>query len=97
MNSLIEDIFDTSNAIKDGRTIKDVYIYSQSEMGELAEEINIDFGHSNKLPGKDGIVGEAIDAIICLFDLIHIQEPELTPQAIQLMCQVKLLKWHNKK
>ena len=97
MNSLIQDIFDTSDAIKDGRDVKSVYIYGQSEMGELADEINIATGMSNKPVGKDGIVGEAIDAIICLFDLIHIQEPELSPHAIRMMCQAKLSKWQSKK
>ena len=97
MNSFLQDIFDTSDAIKDGRDVKSVYIYGQSEMGELADEINIATGMSNKPVGKDGIVGEAIDAIICLVDLIHIHKPDMTPDQLQRACWIKLAKWNDNK
>lgn len=67
---IIEKIFYCSNLVKDDRKIEDIFIYLMSEAGELAEEINIKNGRSSKPVGKDGIVGEAVDVILCAFDVI---------------------------
>ena len=74
-----------------------------SEVGELAEEVNIQTGHCGKLPGKDGIIGEAVDVIICALDMIRVNYPEATEDDIRAIAQNKCdkwlfmwNKWHNK-
>ena len=94
--SIIDNIFKISDSIDDGRTIKDIFAYTIEEVGELATEINIETGYSKKLPSEDGILGEAIDSIICLVDIIHKTYPDVTSDDIEGICRVKLLKWFSK-
>jgi hypothetical protein len=60
------------------RTPYSILASATSELGELAEEVQIHQNHSYKKPGDDGIVGEAIDTICCLLDLIHKVNPYIT-------------------
>ena len=90
---MIKSIFSASDLIQDGRTLKDVFTYGVEEMGELATEVNIATGFSRKAPGKDGIVGEAIDVITCMIDLIHLYRPEMTEQDLKAIVNIKLQKW----
>lgn len=90
-------VLDVSNRIKDGRTISDVFQYLIEEVGELATEINIVSGFSKKEPGKDGIVGEAVDAIICLIDIINVYQPGITEKEILTILDQKLQKWYDSK
>jgi len=92
---MIKTIFDTCDTIKDGRTINNVFAYTIEEVGELATEVNIATGFSTKQPGKDGVVGEAVDAIICLVDLIRQYDPTITEEQIIAICNQKLQKWVN--
>lgn len=64
-----------------------------SELGELADEVNIEMGHSYKKPGQDGIVGESVDIICSTLDLIHLTHPELTEQDIIEIAKRKCHKW----
>lgn len=75
------------------RTLNSVLHSATSELGECAEEINIHEGHSYKKPGKDGIVGEAIDTILCLLDLIHVYDPTITEDVVENIAKQKLKKW----
>lgn len=93
---MIETTFRYSNIIQNDRTIRDVMIYTMSEIGELAEEVNIATGFSSKQMGKDGIVGEAVDAIICLLDLIKQYEPNITEEQVMMVVNKKLDKWRKK-
>ena len=79
-----------------GRTKYSVLASALSEFGELAEEINIDQRHSYKTQGKDGVIGEAIDTIACLLDLIHVHDPELTEHDIMTIAAEKCAKWVSK-
>lgn len=90
---MINSILSVSESIQNGRSIKDILAYAVEEMGELATEVNIETGYSSKEPGKDGIVGEAIDVIICLVDLIKVSNPTVTERELQIICNNKLLKW----
>lgn len=93
---MIESILGVSKAIEDNRSLNDVFTYVVEEVGELATEINIHTGYSCKKQGKDGIVGEAIDAIICLVDIIRLYNPTITEDELTTMCNVKLQKWVDK-
>lgn len=75
------------------RTISSVLHSAMAELGECAEEVSIHQGHSYKDAGKDGIVGEAIDTIVCLLDLIHVVDPTITEDIINNLAKQKLAKW----
>jgi NTP pyrophosphatase (non-canonical NTP hydrolase) len=90
---MIEQVFATSSAIKDDRTIYQILAYLMEEVGELSTEINIQQGYSYKSVGKDGIVGEAVDCMVCLLDIIHQVNPTITPDMLSSMASIKLAKW----
>lgn len=52
------------------RTREKVYLHLVSELGELAEELNIRAGELYKEAGPDGVMGEAADCMNCLCDLV---------------------------
>lgn len=78
------------------RTPYSVLTSTMSELGELAEEVMIDQGNSYKKAGADGIVGEAIDTIVCLLDLIHVVDPTITSEDLDDIAFKKLDKWVTK-
>lgn len=65
-----------SEAVKP-RTPGKVYLHFLSELGELAEEINIAAGELYKTAGPDGIIGEAADCLNCMCDMIWINKGSL--------------------
>ena len=69
---------------------------TMEEIGELSTEIGIKYFGFYKEPGKDGIIGEAVDAINCLIDLIHVENPDITPEELCAMFDKKLAKWKKK-
>lgn len=94
--TIMDVIFETSDEIKDNRNIDSIFKYAMEEIGELSTELNILAGHSNKQPSKDGVVGEAIDAIICLADLIRKHDPSLTTRDVLRYVENKCDKWLDK-
>lgn len=95
-SSIVLDTFDTADCIHNGRDRQDILNYLATEYGELMEEHIIAQGKSYKDPGKDGIVGEAVDMIVCLLDLIHHEQPDLTEAELQEVFRKKLNKWDLK-
>jgi hypothetical protein len=69
------------------------------EVGELSEEINVANGLSYKQAGPDGVIGEAIDSIISLVDLIYVYAKEnnieLTEENLIRIAEEKLAKWER--
>lgn len=84
--------------IDDGRTAQDVMISLTSEVGELADEVNIvcSTRRSYKTAGVDGVIGEGVDVILCVMDLLHIVHPELTHEDLLQVATRKLQKWYDK-
>lgn len=78
------------------RTMQSVLLSAAAELGECAEEVNIVAGHSYKNPDVDGIVGEALDVIACMLDLIHVCDPTLSERDLIKRCAPKMTKWLNK-
>jgi hypothetical protein len=66
------------------------------ELGELATECKIANGRSYKTAGPDGIVGEAIDGILCNLDMIYVENPDLTEDEFNSMVKAKCEKWYQK-
>jgi hypothetical protein len=92
-NSLVGDVFTASDSVQNGRKLDDVLAHLMTEVGELAQEVIIAAGRSHKEPGKDGVVGEAIDVINCALDIIRLMEPNITEQQLRVICDPKLDKW----
>lgn len=78
------------------RTVADVFIKASSEMGELAEEVSVQGGKTYKQAGPDGVIGEAIDCIVTLIDLIHKEAPDMTEEEVIAYAKKKGAKWVDK-
>ena len=95
--TLVSEITKASFAVRDHRTAQDILTHAMTELGELALEIQIDEGKSYKQAGEDGIVGEALDVIICMVDIIHRQMyPFFEEKDLIDMARPKLQKWMDK-
>lgn len=96
MKTLITETFKYSDEIKNARNPFYVLSKITEELGELSVEVQIAEGVSYKQAGKDGVVGEGIDLITCVLDLIHIMHPELTEEDLVDIAIPKLEKWKAK-
>ena len=93
MMTLIQALLNTSRTIVAERTPQKAFMHASSELGELAEELIIAEYGSYKDPGADGIVGEAIDTIISLVDVIYLTHPDVTEEELLEVAEKKLAKW----
>lgn len=99
MNSLIDAILATcelADIYHSQRNINSVMNAATSELGELAEEVNIASGVSYKEPGPDGVEGEAIDLILAAVDLLYVNNRKITEEDMVRIATPKLQKWHSK-
>jgi hypothetical protein len=84
--TLWTDIKAASVAVSDiersPRTPADIAMHTLTELGELAQEIIIAEGRSYKDPGKDGVIGEAIDVLICAADYVMTRHPNIREDAL---------------
>lgn len=95
-NDIVSQIFRISDEIKDSRKVSDALLYAMTEIGECSEEHLISTGYSSKKAGADGVVGEAIDAIICLIDVIRLHDKNITKEQLEEITNRKLAKWKAK-
>lgn len=93
---MINTIFKVSDEVKNNRSVQSILNSAVSEVGELATEVDIKFGVSYKSQGPDGIIGEAIDVILGIVDLIHVYDPTLTEADLIDIATIKLAKWKSK-
>lgn len=93
MSTLIEEIQNTSSIVETPRTPLSVLSKVMEEVGELAQEVAINSGVSYKQPGKDGVLGEAVDAIIAIIDLVYVVNNTITEDDLIEVAQLKLAKW----
>jgi hypothetical protein len=94
MSDLIEHIRGYCKNVQDGRTKLDVYSHLIGETRELGVEVNLDF-YGNPA-GEDGITGESVDVILCAFDLIFQDRPDITDVELLRLFLTKLKKWKRK-
>lgn len=73
-----------------------VMISLTEEVGELAQELKISHGQRTGPAGKDGVVGEAIDTILCALDIIHSEVGHLDETYLCVMAEPKIRKWLSK-
>lgn len=94
--TLFDLIRQYSIEIKNGRDPASILSTATSELGELAQEVNAGFSKTSyKTPGKDGIVGEAVDTIIAIVDLVCQCYPDITEEKLLGIAQKKLDKWRD--
>lgn len=98
--TMIQEIFSVSGVVAP-RTRYEVLASLMEEVGELATEVAIEEGYSQKEVGKDGIIGEAIDIITCALDIIWVTHkylpPEVLENKVRIILKSKLEKWKSKK
>jgi NTP pyrophosphatase (non-canonical NTP hydrolase) len=95
--TLVSEILETSRQVDNGRTIQDVLTHAMTELGELAQEVQIAEGKSYKQQGVDGVVGEALDVINCMIDIIYIHYGVLADEHyLKALNSRKLAKWKEK-
>lgn len=75
--SVVWDSAKLADKYHNTRTMNTILNHAMSELGETAEEINIIKG-GNSQPGPDGVIGEALDTIAALLDLMYVVNPNLT-------------------
>jgi len=73
------------------RTKYSVLASAMAELAECAEEIAISEKHSYKEQGKDRIISEAVDTILCLLDLIHVVDPTITEEQLTLIAYLNAI------
>lgn len=72
---------------------RDILASATEELGEVAVEIKIAHGLKKGPGGKDGIVGEAIDLMLCAADVIHSELGSLDNDQVKQIIMNKLAKW----
>ena len=103
-STAISTIVNVSKKIKDDRSLDKILMHAVTELGELSEEVLIEKGLSYKNPGVDGVVGEAVDLIICVVDLLYIHlkqngvdlSGDVIDAYIKDVAEAKLKKWEEK-
>ena len=100
MSSSLVSRIKTASIIADDidgdRTTYSIFASAMSEAGELGQELTIHHGDSYKTASEDGVIGEAIDTIITLLDLIHVHNPEFTEEELNEYASKKATKWLKK-
>ncbi len=95
-SDLISKTFAVSDSVENGRLLTDVLAHMMSEVGELSTEIMIACGRSYKDPDRDGVVGEAVDVILCALDVIRLYDPTVSVDDVLQTADAKLKKWVEK-
>ena len=91
---LINKILEASRRVKNNRSLYYVSGKLQEETGEVATEVAIAAGDSDKESGgKDGLIGECVDVILAAVDLMYVHNPDITEEALMEKVEEKLDKW----
>lgn len=91
--NIIADIASVSRSIGSGDS-EAIFRALVEEVGELSTELNIRLGWKNRPPGPDGVVGEAIDALIVIVDFLETEVETDSPE-FEARVHAKLQKWRN--
>lgn len=91
LQSPLETVRYFAGYIRNGRQLSDAFRHANNEMVELGEEIQL--VETGQVEGSDGVVGEAIDVIACMLDLIFLKEPDIDDEKINTILLTKCEKW----
>lgn len=92
--SLYSIVSEYSDRVNDSRQNQDIFQHGAGEMVELQSEILLD--RVGLAPGPDGILGEAIDVIACMMDIIRKNYPSITDEQLEWKMLEKCEKWERK-
>jgi len=88
--SVVGEILTVAREIKLERTVGTIFYHMSTETVELYDEIYGD------VPGEDGVIGEAVDVMLCAVDIMYKQQPDITEEDILKVVRRKLNKWQTK-
>jgi hypothetical protein len=91
----IQSILEISRKVPE-RDIMAVLAQATEEMGELAREVAIFSGTKDREPGDDGVLGEGVDLLSCIVDILYLHNPNITSSDIQKALEPKLAKWESR-
>ena len=89
----IQTIVDQCHKIKNTRNMQSVARHLQGETNELRSEVDLMLYCQEQ--GEDGVIGEAVDVLICAVDLALIWDKDLTAEKINQIIKNKLDKWER--
>lgn len=92
--SMITTAFSFAAKIKNDRDLRSVHNHMLREVKELDEEIAQVMKGEDE--GEDGVVGEAIDVMLCALDLIYQHQPHISEAEINRIARKKCEKWQSK-
>lgn len=90
----MRSIIERCSGIKTERNTSGVVMKLVEEVGEIATEVNIKYHGAYKKAGVDGIKGECIDALICIFDILNLEG--VCIEEVESMIDLKVNKWKEK-
>ena len=89
----IEKIIAVCQKIENGRTITAVMKALEEEVSEL--RVEVDKALAGEPAGEDGIIGESIDCLLCIIDLLYQKNPSVSREHISYLVSQKLDKWET--
>lgn len=92
MEDTLNLIVDRCHKIKNTRTPESILDHMSGEVEELSDEVA--WAYVDLPPGEDGILGEAIDVLLCAIDH-EVMVSGITAADIQLKVIQKLDKWER--
>lgn len=92
---MINKILSVSKEVQNGRNLRTVMNALIEETEEVDEEVDIALEMLDGPHGEDGVFGEAIDVMLCAIDLMYVDNPNITPEAIEAYAMKKLKKWKD--
>lgn len=87
-------VFDYSDQIDNNRNINSIFNHLKGEVDELSDEIKL--VENGDEAGPDGVVGEAVDIMLCAIDLIRRFNPNITADDVNQIAIKKCEKWAAK-
>lgn len=86
---MLDLVREYSNTIKNGRTTFNILNHLKGEVTELEEELN-------GANGTDGVIGESVDVLLCVLDIICLEQPNITTDELNIIVLKKLNKWKRR-
>lgn len=90
MHDIVDLTRKFTRIVENDRDLNSIHLHMEDEVAELKAEID------NGSTGADGIVGEAIDVILCALDMIFVHRPDITAREIHEIAHRKALKWASR-
>jgi len=96
--SLVRTVLEASDSIQNGRDTNHAIGKLREELKELPDEIIK--RRDGEALGADGIIGEAVDVIQCIIDIVRLEYPDLSHDELvsemERRMSAKCEKWRQK-